>query len=1238
MAKKLLGIEVKIGMDLFEMAKKEEKEFLREFYGKALAGEIVEMDYTIDSPDGVQYFNILSKPARDDNDEIQGAIIIANDITEKKKVYNKILETEQRWRFALESSNQGVWDWNIQTNEVYFSPSWRKMLGYGEDEIQNRLSEWEKLIHPKDKQVVQVHIETHLHSRNPYYETEYHLKAKDGTYRWILSRGMIIERSPEGNPLRMIGTHTDITQRKEIEDNYKLLFYTNPMPMWIYDRETLKFINVNDAAIKHYGYSKEEFLRMTIIDIRPEEDKERLKSLLFKLDNKSVLNQGIWRHKKKNGELINVKITSQILNDAKQTHCLVISEDITEKEKGELKLKASEKKYRTLFKDNPLPSFIYDVNSLKFLEVNDTAIADFGYSLEEFHQKTLLDIHVPEHHQGLLDSIKKNQGKTVRRIQSWKMLSKEGKEIIGEISASSLDYNGKEARLVVINDITDKIKAQEELEQTNKRYQIVSKATSDVIWDWDLHTNKTKWSENLYNLFGWTEKEICTSQWESLIHENDRPRILKSLFAHVNDRSKKVWRGEYLFKKANGEYSYVLDRGYTIRNKEGTPTRMIGAMQDITQLKLKESQLLQSNERFQFVVEATSDIMSDWDVKTGKVFLSENYHKILGWELPPDHMVNIEDGLTRIYPDDLDRVRKSLMETINDPDKSHWEEEFRHFKADGSIVYLRDRAFVSRDEQGNAIRMVGALQDISQRKYQEELQSLELRVFEVSAVPGINFHNVLKTLINGCEYLHPGLEASICLFGIGDEVEILAPQLLKEQSRQLRYFVEKQKAKLLSGRIAQNNIIIASYDNDDWKKETENEVAYNWKTSWSVPVYHHSGDLLAFVTVFVDQVRDPSEFEQNTLIRVRNLLRILMVNHLSLEQIRISNERYDNMLRATHDLVWDWNLETGTFYRNKEGLKKVYGIDDEKSIQNVYSWMERIHPGDHIKVQRVINDILHATDQDTFDVEYRFKRDDGFYAFIYDRGVIVRNREGKPLRMIGAAQNVTDRKRLEQELLKQELDKQKFISQATIDTQEQERREIGKELHDNVNQVLTTTKLYLDLSLSSPDLKDELIRKSSKNIIYIINEIRQLSRSLMDPSIGDLGLLDSINDLVENINITRKLHVSLSATTDIDKFMAESEKLMIFRIIQEAMNNTIKYAQATSVQLTLRINKGNVELMIADDGKGFEMGSVKKGAGLKNIQNRVYLTGGKLTIDSAPGKGCKIFIKFPLTKSSTKPE
>jgi PAS domain S-box-containing protein len=1106
MVKERINITLKPGDDMFCMVSPDEKERVRNFCDRAFEGETVEFEYSVDwAENNTYYFHCIYKPAVNSEGEITAVVIISKDITEKKKAYLALSESEQRWRFALEGSNQGVWDWNIETNEVYFSPSWKKMLGYNESEFLSNMAEWEKLIHPADKERMTGHIEKHLHSQNPYYETEFRLKAADGSYKCILARGMIFKRSEDERPSRMIGTHTDITERKKVEENYKLLFYDNPMPMWTYERTTFRFLNVNNAAINHYGYTRKEFLEMSLFDIRPKEDEQKLKRFIQNGENKNLPHQNIWRHKKKNGDIIYVNVAVQAFEGEGGDTNLVIAEDISDRVLAQTKLKASELQYKTLFKTNPLPSFIYEVDSLRFLEVNDAALKYYGYSSEEFLKITLLDLHLPEDGELLKKAIAKNKTHTISAVPNWRQVNKNGEVLLADVSASSLLYNGINARLVVVNDMTERVKAEQELKETNRRFEFVSQATSDVIWDIDFKTNK--------------------------------------------------------------------------------------------------------------------------------LFLSENYHKVFGWKLAKDRSLGLEEAFAKCHPDDVKRMRRKLDVAINDHGITIWEEEFRYLRADGTYAYVGEKGFISRNEKGEAIRMAGTLEDISERKYQEELQSLELRVFEVSSVPGIHFHIVLKTLISGYENLHPGIFGSICLLGLSDEVEILAPKLTKEHCRQLRYFIEKQKGQLPYSPDLQKNIIISSFDSEDWKYGTDAANFYNWKTSWSVPVYHQSGELLAFITVFLDQSRKPSEQEQITLARMRNLLRILMVNHLSVEQIRVSNERYDNMLRATHDLVWDWNLESGNFYRNKEGLRKVYGIEDQKSIENVYSWMERIHPGDHIKVQRVINDILHATDQDTFDVEYRFKRDDGDYAFIYDRGVIVRNKEGKPLRMIGAAQNVTDRKKLEQELLQQELDKQKFISQATIDTQEQERREIGKELHDNVNQVLTTTKLYLDLSLTSPDLKDELITKSSKNIIYVINEIRQLSRSLMDPSIGDLGLLDSINDLVENINITRKLHVSLSAASDLEKCLDESQKLMIFRVIQEAMNNTIKYAQATSVQLSIKNIGGDIELLIVDDGKGFDISTVKKGAGLKNIQNRVYLTGGKLLIESASGKGCKISINFPIKQS-----
>jgi PAS domain S-box-containing protein len=343
------------------------------------------------------------------------------------------------------------------------------------------------------------------------------------------------------------------------------------------------------------------------------------------------------------------------------------------------------------------------------------------------------------------------------------------------------------------------------------------------------------------------------------------------------------------------------------------------------------------------------------------------------------------------------------------------------------------------------------------------------------------------------------------------------------------------------------------------------------------------------------------------------------------EEYRLANERYDIVANATHDLIWDWNLETNEVYRDPKGLRKVYGIKDNENIKHINDWIEKVHHEDLPRVQTVILRILNAKDENIFDVEYRFRRENGDYAYIYDRGYILRNKEGKAYRMIGAAQDVTEKKRLEDELLNQ----QKAITQATISTQEKERTEISKELHDNVNQVLTTTKLYLDLAIANPELKDELIAKSSKNIISVITEIRKLSQSLMIPSLEDLGLLDSIEDLVESINATKKIHAVFVHEKIDETVLNENQKLTLFRITQEALNNIVRHANATRTTIELSNNKKRVQLTIKDNGKGFDSFSTKKGAGLNNIRNRVYLLSGQLTINTHPGKGCALVVELP---------
>lgn len=221
-----------------------------------------------------------------------------------------------------------------------------------------------------------------------------------------------------------------------------------------------------------------------------------------------------------------------------------------------------------------------------------------------------------------------------------------------------------------------------------------------------------------------------------------------------------------------------------------------------------------------------------------------------------------------------------------------------------------------------------------------------------------------------------------------------------------------------------------------------------------------------------------------------------------------------------------------------------------------------------------------------------------------------------------------ERRRLEMELIKQEWNKQKLLAQAAVDAQEKERADIGKELHDNISQMLTSTKLFLDILKTKTD--DELVDRSIKNINSIIQEVRSLSRSLVPSSIADLGLIASMNDLFENIRAANVVEVEFYPDNETDHLLSANSKLTLYRIVQEQINNIIRHAQAKQIFVELFPEEGNVELIIADDGVGFDPETIKKGMGLKNMRSRAELLSGKLDVISTPGKGSKIKVLIPI--------
>lgn len=345
------------------------------------------------------------------------------------------------------------------------------------------------------------------------------------------------------------------------------------------------------------------------------------------------------------------------------------------------------------------------------------------------------------------------------------------------------------------------------------------------------------------------------------------------------------------------------------------------------------------------------------------------------------------------------------------------------------------------------------------------------------------------------------------------------------------------------------------------------------------------------------------------------------------EKLRLSNERYELATKATaNEAIWDLDLKTHQISWS-EVFSTLFGYTNLKVDTTLGFWEQNIHPEDRERVITSFNSFLEQHQNTNWSCEYQFQRADGSYAYIIDRGYMIFDAGHQPVRVVGAMEDISDRKELEAEMIVKERIRQKQIAQAAVNAQEKERADIGKDLHDNISQMLTSTKLFLDILKNKAP--DELLDRSLKNINTIISEIRNISRSLVPSSIEDLGLIASMSDLTDNIRATNIIDVEFYPDQDVEHLMNANYKLTLYRIVQEQINNIVKHSSASSVLIELFAEEKSIHLVITDDGQGFDINTVKKGQGLKNMQSRAELLNGHIQIITEPGKGCKLKVNIP---------
>lgn len=315
---------------------------------------VMNTEELIINKDGEQRWLLTTKvPLLDKDRKAHMLVGISRDITDRKQAQKELEQSNERFEMIARTTNDAIWEWDFTSNQVWANDMHQALYGLSKEDPIPDHQEWRNRLHPDERDRVVSDLEKALASDKNVWIAEYQFRNGGEEYKSIYDRTYIV-RDRDGQPLRMMGSMADISARKKAEETlrqneekYRLLFSNSPLPMWVYDLESFRFLDVNEAAISHYGYTRAEFLQMNIADIRPKEDVERMISS-SRNPHSGVRSAGYWRHFKKDGTLMDVEVHSHdiIYNNKKAR--LVLANDVTDKNLAQQRIRETTEELRML--------------------------------------------------------------------------------------------------------------------------------------------------------------------------------------------------------------------------------------------------------------------------------------------------------------------------------------------------------------------------------------------------------------------------------------------------------------------------------------------------------------------------------------------------------------------------------------------------------------------------------------------------------------------------------------------------------------------------------------------------------------------------------------------------------------------------------------------------------------------------------------------------------------------------
>jgi len=677
---------------------------------------------------------------------------VARDATEKKQAEEQIQLSEKRFKALVQDGSDLVGILDPEANYLYVSPTCETVLGILPEELIGRNAL--QFIHEEDRETVFATFQT-LQSERRVQVEPFRFQHRNGSWRWIetILTNLIHDPAVQG----IVANSRDITERvlsenkiRISEEKYRMIFTQTPLPKWIFDPVSLRVLDVNQAAIRHYGFSREEFLALSLTDFTVLAD-----------DTTPVREvSGLVTHRRKDGGQIQVELTSSTIQYNDVLCLLTVGHDVTEK----MQLVALERLEREIMELSLSRAVSVSALIDQYLLGIEAILPPILTSVLWLQDWTIADISAPSLPKTYADALHGMRlspdagtcGKAaftrqrvvvadiatdplwepyrdlalshgLRACWSQPIIDSQGRVLATfanyyttpyEPTLKELEIFRKSASLIGI--ILENYFKSKALLLSNERYDYVNKATNDAIYDWDLLEEALVWGQGYTRLFGHPigDKPENLEQWIQHLHPDDAPGTLQGLEEFLANSGQERWQAQYRYRKADGQYAYVAEKGYAIRNERGEAIRMIGVLSDISyqkqeeqRLQLLESVILNTNDS---VLITEAEPMEEPGHRI--LYVNEAFTRMTGYQ--PEEVIGRSPRMLQGTKTDKDLLLP-LKEAL-----SRWEPSETtviNYKKSGEPFWVHFSVSPVADETGWYTHWIAIQRDVTRQK-NEELQ------------------------------------------------------------------------------------------------------------------------------------------------------------------------------------------------------------------------------------------------------------------------------------------------------------------------------------------------------------------------------------------------------------------------------------------------------------------------------------------------------------------------------------